>query len=135
GGIAFADTVGTTGMTIIASTISGNSTDVDGGGVFIQGGVHTLINSTISGNSAVGSGGGIEILDAATVVVRNTTITGNRADSDGAAGGSGGGISVTSGAGTPLTTLYNTIVAGNLAGTTGSQAPDDVNSGTASTLG
>src|SRR5690606_7082933 len=69
------------------------------------------------------------------VMVRNSTITGNRANSDGDATGIGGGISLTTGTGgTPVSTLHNTIVAGNLAGASGSDAPDDVSSSTTDTL-
>ncbi len=68
------------GATIVNSTISGNSAGDSGGG--IAGSFVTIMNSTISGNAASYSGGGI---DAGGVVITNSTISGNSA-------GSGGGI-------------------------------------------
>jgi len=70
-------------LSVINSTISGNSTGYYGGGIFNLG---TLIvtNSTISGNSADRDGGGI-YNDSGTVSVTNSIISGNSA-------GDGGGI-------------------------------------------
>ena len=68
-------------LTVANSTISGNSTARDGGGISVSGGL-VIENSTISGNSAGGNGGGI--WGGATV--ENSTI------SDNSAGGNGGGI-------------------------------------------
>ena len=52
-------------LTILNSTLSGNSTDIDGGGIssgtFNAPGGVTVINSTISGNWASVAGGGIAI--------------------------------------------------------------------------
>jgi hypothetical protein len=67
-------------VTIVNSTISGNSAGDSGGG--INASFLTIMNSTISGNAASYSGGGI---DAGGVVITNSTISGNSA-------GSGGGI-------------------------------------------
>jgi hypothetical protein len=66
------------GVTIVNSTISGNSAGESGGG--INASFLTIMNSTISGNSAANSGGGI---DAGGVVITNSTISGNSADSGG----------------------------------------------------
>jgi len=67
-------------VTIVNSTISGNSAGENGGGIGAS--FLTIMNSTISGNSAGNSGGGI---DAGGVVITNSMISGNSA-------GSGGGI-------------------------------------------
>ena len=52
-------------LTIVNSTLTGNSTDGDGGGIssgtFKSPGGVTVINSTISGNSTLSGGGGIGI--------------------------------------------------------------------------
>lgn len=71
-------------LTVINSTVSGNSADDSGGGIYSQG-VVTVIDSTISGNSAGGGQGG-GIASSRTVIISNSTISDNRAD------GGGGGI-------------------------------------------
>jgi hypothetical protein len=58
-------------------TVSGNSTDVFGGGIG-NFGTLTLTKSTVSGNSAtIGFGGGI--VNVGTLIVTNSTISGNSA--------------------------------------------------------
>lgn len=101
------------------STISGNNAGLAAGGILTFGGTNPLVivNSTISGNTATDSAGGI-YADADLKII-NSTITANNAGS----GEPGGGFTIggqTHGAETQ--TLYNTIVAGNFAGTT----PSDV---------
>jgi hypothetical protein len=97
--------------TIEFSTISGNSANYGGGishsGVGI---LMTITGSTISGNTARNSGGGLSIVQG-DVIVRHSTITRNRADSDNNGTGDGGGASILS-APTSVT-LDHTIVAGN----------------------
>ena len=133
-GIAFSDLSLMNGMTIVDSTISGNVAGGDGGGILSEGGLlHQIINSTISGNSAAGVGGGIEDRGG-TLVIRNSTITRNRADSDGNSSAAGGGIYLTNTATNSLVTLHNTIVAGNVSGMMGAGVPDDVNTGTGASL-
>ena len=93
-------------LTVINSTISGNSANAGqgrGGGIHAANGL-TVENSSISGNSAATSGGGI--YGGATVV--NSTISGN------SAGTSGGGIYNNSGL-----HLENSTIAGNSAGSGG----------------
>jgi len=117
-------------LTLLNSTVSGNTAGGLGGGILHSGpGPHNpltptlrVLNSTISGNQAAGDGGGVHVFGNA-AQFRSTTITGNRADSDGT-GGSGGGI-FTQGNASTSTTLFNTIVAGNLRGA-GAGAPDDI---------
>jgi hypothetical protein len=102
-------------LTIIDSTISGNSAVGHGGGVYIKGIVTTVIrNSTISGNTALGQGGGIAFSGEATLDFFNSTITKNAAVN----GLGGGGIARIAGPGT--VNLQSTIVAQNSA----AQAPD-----------
>ncbi|MEO1496471.1 MAG: choice-of-anchor Q domain-containing protein [Planctomycetota bacterium] len=112
----------TTGNFVITnSTISGNSTggggtsDVfgdggggDGGGVFLSTGQLNLIGSTLSGNSGF-SGGGLNT--DGVVAIESSTITDNNATLG------GGGVSSF----TAATTINNSIVAGN---TAGSSRPD-----------
>src|SRR5437868_1752099 len=70
-------------VTVINSTISGNSAGDAGGGISNEYGLLSIVNSTISGNSAQG-GGGIENFEGS-VQIANSTISSNSA-------GSGGGI-------------------------------------------
>ena len=94
-------------LSVVGSTISGNSASSDGGGIYnTSGGTLWVTNSTISGNSAAESGGGI--YNSGTLWVLNSTISGSSATSD------GGGVHTDSDA---ATTLHNTIVAGNLSNT------------------
>ncbi len=63
------------------STISGNTSNDDGGGLFNIS-TAALSNTTVSGNTAVGSGGGIYVSDFASlpsVILNNTTVTDNDA--------------------------------------------------------
>ncbi|HET6893733.1 MAG TPA: CSLREA domain-containing protein, partial [Pyrinomonadaceae bacterium] len=98
-------------LTIRNSTISNNTV---GGAIFIGSGTATIINSTISNNSTQGGGGGITFSGspANTHIIANCTLTGNRADSPGNTGGTGGGILRLIG----TVSLRNTIVAGNFRG-------------------
>ncbi len=105
-------------LTIVQSTISGNSTTgdyADGGGIFASS-VVTLTSSTISGNSTTGnyaSGGGIRTISG-DVTLTSSTVSGN------SSGFRAGGI--LSGG---TTTITNSIVAGNTAGSTlGGTGPD-----------
>ena len=91
-------------ITVISSTISGNSASNYGGGIVVDRGSITLINSTVSGNSAGFGGGGIRGDDFATITLTNATIAGNTARF-------GGGISLEAGS----LTLTNTSVSGNSA--------------------
>lgn len=74
----------------------------------------TVLNSTISGNSAAGAGGGIYVHDEdgtpSVITVRSSTITDNVADSDANGTGDGGGIA--DGVGATIN-FFNTINAGN----------------------
>jgi hypothetical protein len=84
-------------LTILNSTLSGNSTALDGGaiasGTFKSPGGVTVINSTISGNSASGAGGGIAIYYGG-VTILNSTISGNSAGESGGAIANFGGVQI-----------------------------------------
>ena len=108
-------------LSISGSTLSGN-TATQGGAVYNERNL-TAVNSTFSGNAATFRGGaihhgGLIANGSKTLVLRNVTITGNRADSNnsGNANANGGGLSTSNLAGVS-STLYNTIVAGNFRGT------------------
>lgn len=69
-------------LTITGSTISGNSADFDGGGVYHDSGTLTITSSTITGNTAGLEGGGIKLQDGVARIV-NSTISGNTAANGG----------------------------------------------------
>lgn len=111
-------------LTVDASTISGNTSNIaggtypdgSGGGLFLFPTKGTIRNSTISGNTALGAtsdGGGIFLYsNVNTLSIINSTITAN------SAGGKGGGISATKGPGTDdaaRVLLSGTIVSNNTA--------------------
>ncbi len=105
GGLA---TTGNFPFEIVNSTISGNSTFGDGGGVrFFY--VAQYLQATLSDSSSAET---LEVNAAASgqFVIANTTITDNRADSDADGNGSGGGIYSSP---IPSLKLNHTIVAGN----------------------
>ncbi|NQU19676.1 MAG: VCBS repeat-containing protein [Candidatus Nealsonbacteria bacterium] len=108
---------------VVNSTISGNRTragSYSGGGIRNQPtGMLWVVNSTISGNSSAALGGGI--FNYGTLSVVNSTIFGNTADSDGDETDAGGGIATYANG---SITLHNTIVAGNVCGT--AKVPDDL---------
>jgi len=107
------------------STFTRNYALEDGGAIDSDDGNLIIVNSTISGNSADGDGGGLFQCGgcgSTTAVLTNVTITDNRADADGDEVGVGGGISNFGG----VLTLRNTIVAGNFNGESPSTTPDDI---------
>jgi hypothetical protein len=106
-------------VTILNTTISGNSAE-EGGGINTGGGKLpgnlTVINSTISGNFASSDGGGIASFFSGLTIV-NSTISGNTVgDPD---YGYGGGIASGSGVVPPGLTITNSTVSGNSAATCG----------------
>ncbi len=81
-GVGFIWNEGT--LTLVNSTISGNTGSTFGGGIFNTGnGKLTLVNSTVFGNSSKTGGG---IFNTSTLTLINSTISGNIAS------GAGGGI-------------------------------------------
>jgi hypothetical protein len=116
-------------LTVTNCTISGNTAGIEGGGIELGGQMAvTITNSTITGNNVLAkdggdSGGGIDVPAtgglgdpfgfSGSLSLRNDTITGNYAPSGGGIfwGGEGSGISV-----------QNTVIATNIAGTSGPDA-------------
>ncbi|MEQ1860992.1 MAG: Ig-like domain-containing protein, partial [Chthoniobacteraceae bacterium] len=103
-----------TNVLIANNTSTGSATSL-GGGVSHGSGVLVIRNSTISGNSTTSDGGGVYVTTDPTLTLINTTISNNRANSDNNASGTGGAIRKLAGAGT--VTLQNTICDGNFRGT------------------
>ncbi len=76
-----------TELSLVRSTISGNASVLDGGGVRVTGSAAAIVDScTISGNTAARNGGGLFVFGSLAVTVVNSTISGNTA------GTYGGGI-------------------------------------------
>ncbi len=93
-------------MTITRSTVSGNNTNVGNGGGIANSGAMAVGDSTISGNSVTGGGGG-GIANTSILKLTDDTISDNSAD------GSGGGVANQAFQGGTIT-LDNTIVASNV---------------------
>ena len=109
---------------VVDSTLTGNQAS-QGGGIWIEGNDESTLairNTTISGNSTTDSGGGIVPAFGSTTII-NSTITGNRADSDGTGGAVGGGLW----SNPDRVTIHNSIVAGNFVGT--GSTPADIGGG------
>jgi CSLREA domain-containing protein len=66
-------------LTLIHSTVSGNSAPIQGGGIGNFGGTITLTNSTVSGNTAAGVGGGI-VNHSGGITLDNSTVSSNSAN-------------------------------------------------------
>jgi subtilisin-like proprotein convertase family protein len=97
-----------TTLAVINCTISGNSTNLSGGGIadgFSPGNTLGIENSTISGNSAGDYGGGIA--NAGTLTINNTTLSGNFAKFAG-----GGIVSFATNQPAPVI-INNSTLAGN----------------------
>src|SRR5262249_11070242 len=106
---------GSASLTVIASTVSGNSASSDCGGIYNDGSsggsaTATVVNSTLSSNSApTGYSGGIEndgISGSATLTVLNSTLSGNSSEYDGSA---------ISSFGSATATVLNSTLSGNTA--------------------
>ncbi len=98
-------------LTLIDSTVSGNTTSFsgNGGGIFNLGTL-TLTNSTVSGNTASFSGGGAGIWNNGTLTLTDSTVSGNTTNF-----GQGGGIYNFGG----TLTLSNSAVSDNTSGVGG----------------
>ena len=104
----------TFGTTVIRdSTFDNNDSDATSGAIFVGGQSLTVINSTLSGNSAAESGGAIATMDNTEITLINSTVSNNRSDSNDAGDELGGGLAFGDG---DIVTLNNTIVAGNFTG-------------------
>lgn len=93
---------------IVASTLSGNSSGI-GGGIINVSNALSIINSTISGNTALGDGGGI--YNFGNTYMYNSSVIDNDADDDhDELGGIGGGVYSAAG---HRFVVVNSIIAGN----------------------
>ena len=93
------------------STVSANRSNGDGGGIYSARGATEISNSTISGNTSTGSnadGGGIATISG-NVTLNSSTVTNN------SSGGNGGGVYSQNSGASPLLTVQNSIIAGNIA--------------------
>jgi hypothetical protein len=73
-------------LTMIESTIAGNTAEIVGGGLENSSGTASLFGCSVTGNSAQG-GGGIDNFQSGTILIDNTTVTGNSATSPANLGG------------------------------------------------
>lgn len=125
GGIFNDGTFSLTGSTVSENTLGFGFGS--GGGLFNDGTMN-VTNSTISGNVSNGDGGGIingNYGGISTAVITNSTIVGNRSDADGNGTGDGGGLSTENDIDV-TTSLFNTIVAGNVDGAIGLETVSDI---------
>ncbi len=106
-------------LTITNSTISGNFGQGSSGGILHTSGTFTLTNSTVSGNRSEGGGGGLDLAASGGIAnLNNVTITNNTADVD-ADGTEGIGLATAQGGGvhqrgSGTVNFKNTIIAGNV---------------------
>lgn len=111
-------------LTVASSTISDNHA-VSAGGLKSSGGssVVTIINSTFSGNDVTNSGGAI-VNFSGNWTIMHSTITGNLANSDHNLSGTGGGIKFLSGSHLLKNTIVTGNLTGHFSGT--GEIADDV---------
>ncbi|MCY2972613.1 MAG: hypothetical protein NTZ30_18380 [Planctomycetota bacterium] len=104
-------------LSISGVTVSGAIITNRNGGAFLNAGTLTLTNSTISGNTTGSSGGGI--YNGGTLTVTNSTISGNTTGSSGGGIYNGGTLTVT-----------NSTISGNTASNGGGGINNSRNGGT-----
>ena len=96
-------------LTLVRSTVSGNTSSDEGGGILSEGQRLTIVRSTISGNRANGFGGGVFVCSSSAcpgnLTLRSSTITDNQAAEQ------AGGLYMNEFWATG--TAFNTIIAGN----------------------
>ena len=103
-------------LTILDSTISGNTASSEGAGIYNPGGPVLVVNSTIANNVTGPSGdGGSAVMNQAQLTVINSTISGNSLTTNFPVPPSGfaGGIYSTSSTAGVAVTLTNSLIAGN----------------------
>ncbi len=66
-------------VSVMVSTISGNSSATNGGGISNSGSI-MITNSTVAMNSTTGMGGGIQVTDTSMIVIAGSIIATNAAD-------------------------------------------------------
>jgi predicted outer membrane repeat protein len=104
------DSVEIRNSTIISNTASNLDNTSKGGGIYASDHTLTLINTTISGNTAEQHGGGIFANGLAVVQMANVTLSNNTADANNDADGLGGGFYQDS---SSVIRAKNSIIAGN----------------------
>lgn len=82
-------------LTLIDSTVVDNAAGQSGGGVANQGGVLEVTRSTLSGNTAAAAGGAVINQAGAEVALSNSTVSGNTAETGGGIY-NGGALSIAS---------------------------------------
>jgi len=83
--------LGTGGATLRDSSVISNSSASDAGGIYVgSGSTLVIVNSTVSGNTADGNGGGLS--NDGKLWLYNATVTNNTADNSLTGSGAGGGI-------------------------------------------
>jgi len=97
-------------VTLTNSTISGNSDNGTGAGIYAFRSIFTIDNTMITGNRAAQLGAGIYSFGSV-ITITNSTISGNSTTYIGNYGGSGAGIFTSD----STITLSNSVVAGNFA--------------------
>jgi uncharacterized repeat protein (TIGR02543 family) len=80
-------------LKLYGGTISGNTANVSGGGVFVYNGTFTMEGGTISGNTANRNGGGVYVYSG-TFTMNGGTIYNNTATTSGNYSSNGGGVYV-----------------------------------------
>ncbi len=103
-------------VTVLNSTVAGNRSPDDGGGIDLDQGALTVRDSTVVNNTAEEDGGGIH-RRTGTVLLNNVTVARNRANSDNSGSAAGGGLHSDPGGGD--FTVRNSLIALNTVGTGG----------------
>ncbi|MEM6446537.1 MAG: choice-of-anchor Q domain-containing protein [Cyanobacteria bacterium P01_D01_bin.123] len=97
-------------LTLVSSTLSGNSSTFSGGGINNLGSLE-IVNSTLSGNSSSTAGGGISAASNTVTEIRNSTLVGNTANA-------GGGIQSFAGS---SVIVSSSLISGNTATSNGNE--------------
>lgn len=115
-------------LTLDGVTVSNSKSAYSAGGIAAYNNL-TMVNSTVSGNSADGNAGGIYVPGGSRATVRSSTITANTADADASETGDGGGFNDSASEGVDF---FNVINAANsdLSPTAANKAPDCYSSST-----
>jgi hypothetical protein len=100
-------------LTIVGSSFISNTANWWGGGLANDASVTTVSGSTFSDNYSAVIGGGLETSGAGALTLINSTISANRAITE------GGGLYWYPGVGTGLVTILNSTIANNTAGAQG----------------
>jgi len=96
-------------LSVNSITVSNSKSAFSAGGIAVYSNM-SMINSTVSGNSADGNAGGVYAPGGSSVTVRSSTITKNTADADATGNGEGGGFNDS---GSTSVNFFNVINAAN----------------------